>query len=98
MNTLFISGGENSSGQLMNDCYTFNIYTHKLSRRENMNEARAFHCIQKIPFKIFAFGGGTQEKRFKPLACAEVYDVLRNSWKKLPDMPKAGRYNTCVAV
>ena len=63
-----------------------------------MNEARAFHCIQKMPFKIFAFGGGTQEKRFKPLACAEVYDVLRNSWKKLPDMPKAGRYNTCVAV
>ena len=33
--------------------------------------------------KVFAFGGfnGTN------LKSAEVYDVLENSWKSLPDMP-----------
>ena len=29
---------------------------------------------------------------------AEVYDVNQNSWKKLPDMPKAGSRVTCARV
>ena len=29
---------------------------------------------------------------------AEVYDVVQNSWKYLPDMPNAGQGITCVRV
>ena len=29
---------------------------------------------------------------------AEVYDVVQNSWKNLPDMPEAGSDITCVRV
>ena len=29
---------------------------------------------------------------------AEVYDVVRNSWKNLPDMPEVGYCITCVAL
>ena len=36
--------------------------------------------------KIFAFGGIGDEKSMKS---AEVYDVVQNSWKNLPDMPEA---------
>ena len=44
--------------------------------------------------KIFAFGGGDDSVQ----KSAEVYDVVRNSWKILPDMPEVGYKVTCVRV
>ena len=45
------------------------------------------HSLLKIAQKIFAFGGcdGSCSKN-----SAEVYDVDKNSWKNLPDMPEDG--------
>jgi len=45
--------------------------------------------------KIYAFGGGADEESMKS---AEVYDVVQNSWKKLPDLPEKGQDISCVAV
>ena len=45
--------------------------------------------------KIFAFGG---HAGFGPLKSAEVYDVVKNSWNNLPDMPKEGHGVTCDRV
>ena len=46
--------------------------------------------------KVFAFGGldhdGIAMKR------SEVYDVKKNSWNRLPDMPQAGECITWVRV
>ena len=36
---------------------------------------------------IFAFGGGSQAGVTNS---AEVYDVLKNEWKNLPNMPEQG--------
>ena len=45
--------------------------------------------------KIFAFGGS----RLAPeVGSAEVYDVVQNSWKNLPDMPEVGDEVTCARV
>ena len=61
-----------------------------------MNEPRAFHGLSKMAQRIFAFG--TCGDMDNPMPSAEVYDVVKNSWKKLPDMPKAGSWITCVRV
>ena len=37
--------------------------------------------------KIFVFGGSSNEEIDKS---AEVYDVVQNSWKNLPNMPEVG--------
>ena len=52
---------------------------------------RSFHGLLKIDDKIFAFGsdngiGDTSE----PLRGAERYNIAKNSWKKMPDMPVGG--------
>ena len=44
--------------------------------------------------KIFAFGGDENPE----MKSAEVYDVVKNSWKNLPDMPEAATMVTCVRV
>ena len=57
--------------------------------------------------KIFAFGGtdyGSSDWRNDHPSMsslkksAEVYDVVKNSWKKLPDMPEEGAGNRCVRI
>ena len=79
----------------MNNCYTLNMYTNTFERKENMNEPRYEHGLQKMALKIFAFGGyGSQS----PIKSAEVYDVMKNSWDSLTDMPRAGSQITCVRV
>ena len=79
----------------MTDCYTFNLSLTTLVRREKMNEARYRHGLQKMTQKIFAFGGS----RLAPeVGSAEVYDVVQNSWKNLPDMPEVGDEVTCARV
>jgi len=86
-NTLFISGGMNPRVQVMNNCYMFNISTNTLVPKENMHEFRHFHGVQKISQRIFAFGGRVGGY---PLDSAEVYDIVQNSWKNLPNMPQGG--------
>ena len=80
---------------MMKNCYTFKISTNTLERKEDMNEARCDHGLSKMYQKIFAFGG---YDRSMPTKRAEVYDVVKNSWKKLPDMPEEGDGVTCVRV
>ena len=46
--------------------------------------------------KIFAFGGHNNGSDH--MKSAEVFDVVTNSWKQLPDMPQAGLLITCVSV
>ena len=79
----------------MYNCYTFNISRNTLKRTEDMNESRSSHGLLKMDQKLFAFGGYDVLVRFKS---AEVYDVVKNSWKKLPDMPEEGGKITCVRV
>ena len=69
----------------MNDCYTLKISTNTLERKKDMNGARVDHGLQKMAQKIFVFGGFDNNKDF--MKNAEVYDVVKNSWKNLPDMP-----------
>ena len=45
--------------------------------------------------KIFAFGGYADKGAIKS---AEVYDVLNNSWKNLPDLPETVGGITWVRV
>ena len=59
-----------------------------------MNQSRGLHGVQKMAQKIFAFGGFDEDF----MKSAEVYDVLENSWKNLPDMPEVGSEITCVRV
>ena len=80
----------------MNNCYTFNISTNTFLRKENMNHPRIKHGIMKMAQKIFVFGGVTDNGFYTK--SAEVYDVVQNSWKNLPDMPIEGRYITCVSM
>ena len=42
---MFISGGPDPKVLGMNNCYTFNMATNALERKENMNEARDGHGI-----------------------------------------------------
>ena len=60
-----------------------------------MNVARSAHGLQKSDQKIFAFGGYDGDKFIKS---AEVYDVVKNQWKNLPDMPQEGAGVTCERV
>ena len=69
----------------MNNCYMFTISTNTLVPKENMINRRSGHCVQKIAQKIFAFGG--YDDRRRAMKSAEVYDIIQNSWKSLPDMP-----------
>ena len=80
----------------MNNCYKFNISTKTLERKDHMNHPRFSHVLQKITQKIFAFGGFYQH--FGPMKSAEVYDVVQNMWKNLPDMPQKGQFITCARV
>ena len=80
----------------MNDCYTFSIPTNSLERKEYMNMVRSSHGLFKMHQKLFAFGGFDHFKI--PTKSAEVYDVVKNTWKKLPDMPERGQFITCVKV
>ena len=81
--------------EVMNNCYMFKISANEFERKENMNKPRATHGLQKMAQKIFAFGG---YEGFNPKKSAEVYDVVNNSWKNLPDMPEAATMVTCVRV
>jgi len=93
---VFISGGLDCYQKAIKNFYTFNISNNALERKEDMNEPRAFHGLSKMAQRIFAFG--TCGDMDDPMPSAEVYDVVKNSWKKLPDMPKAGSWITCVRV
>ena len=44
-NTLLISGGKDPTSKAINNCYTYNISTDILERKENMNEGRADHGL-----------------------------------------------------
>ena len=79
----------------MNNCYMFNISTNTLEPKDDMNEVRFRHGLQKMNQKIFTFDGF---KTGGAMNSAEVYDVVLNSWKKSPDMPTAGASITCVRV
>ena len=70
----------------MNNCCMFNISTNTLVPKENMNQPRSSHGLQKMALNIFAFGGENNGD----LKSAEVYDVLQNLWTNLPDMPTGG--------
>ena len=70
-NNVFISGGINPRLAGINNCYTFNISTNTLERKEDMNKARSIHGLSKMDQKIFAFGGSNMKS-------AEVYDVVKN--------------------
>ena len=81
---------------ILKNCYTFNISTNTFERKEDMiYEPRAHHGLSKMDQRIFAFGGFNGWYNNKS---AEVYDVVKNSWKKLPDMPEPGSGITCVRV
>ena len=60
-----------------------------------MNKPRYDHGLQKIAQKIFVFGGVAGGRIIKS---SEVYDVVQNSWKNLPDMLEASADITCVIV
>ena len=68
----------------MNNCYTFNILNETLARKENMQHPRDTHGLQRITQKIFSFGGRGNDS--KPMKSAEVYDVVQNSWKTIPNI------------
>ena len=55
-----------------------------------MNCPRSNHGLQKIAQKIFAFGGCDDCYQAQAMKSAEVYDVVKNLWKNLPDMPEEG--------
>ena len=69
----------------MNNCYTINTFTNALIPKQNMNYSRGLHGVQKMAQKIFAFGGENPDGQ-QFLKSSEVYDVVQNSWKNLPDM------------
>ena len=71
----------------MNNCYTFNVSTNTLVPKQNMNKTRVHHGLQKMTQKILTFGGYNGNQNMKS---AEIYDVVQNSWKNLPDMPEVG--------
>ena len=73
----------------MNNCYMLEISTNALLPKESMNELRAGHGLQKMAQKIFAFGGSASASD-QVIKSAEVYDVVQNKWKNLPNMPKGG--------
>ena len=93
--TFYLSGGYVSHLGSLNTCNVFKISTNTLERRENMNVARGAHGLQKIDQKIFAFGG---QDGWHNIKSAEVYDIVKNQWKNLPDMPKEGNAVTCDRV
>ena len=61
-----------------------------------MNFHRWCHGLQKMAQRIFAFGGSDYD--FDPMKNAEVYDVVKNQWKNLPDMPEKYFGITCVRL
>ena len=71
----------------MNNWYTFKISTSTLERKENMNKPRGLHGLYKMARKIFVFEGSYGCYDMKS---AEVYDVVKNSWKNIPDMTPVG--------
>ena len=62
-----------------------------------MNMDRYAHGLQKMAGKIFAFGGKPHVYGYD-MSSAEVYDIVQNSWKNLPDMPESGDFITCVRL
>ena len=89
-------GGMGPNQLTKNNCYTFNIHTNSLAPKENMIHPRDTHGFQKMAQKIFVFGGF--DTNDDPSKSAEIYDVVNNSWKELPDMPTGGSRITCVRV
>ena len=81
--------------EVMNNCYMFKISANEFERKENMNKPRATHGLQKMAQKIFAFGGNAGSGAMRS---GEVYDIVKNSWKNLADMPAAGSGIRCVRV
>ena len=91
---MFISGGRRTNAT--NKCYSFNISTNTLERKEDMNEARSIHGLSKMDQKIFVFGGVNDD--WIEMKSAEVYDGVKNLWNDLPDMPQVGSWITCIQV
>ena len=54
-----------------------------------MNISRSLHGTIKSYHKIYAFGSAGGNKS------AERYDLIKNSWKNLPDMPHEG---SCISL
>ena len=95
---MFISGGLDPRDKTMNNCYTFNISTNTLKRKDDMNKARFNHGLSKMNQKIFAFGGVYNNSCGDDMKSAEVYDIVKNSWSNIPYMPQKGSYVKCVRV
>ena len=55
-----------------------------------MNKGRRLHSMIKYDHKIFVFGSLHQTKS------AERYNIIKDSWKNLPDMPEHGSYISSV--
>ena len=78
---VFLSGGIWGLEDIeMKSWYIFNISTNEIFKKADLNIGRAWHGIIKYDHKIFVFGGITNS--------AEWYDIIKDSWKDLPDMPK----------
>ena len=54
--------------------------------------------FRKFLKKYSAFGGDKDLCGINRMKSAEVYDLVQNTWKNLPDMPEACAYVTCVRV
>ena len=72
----------------MKNCYKYDLYSHKLTRTDDLNEARASHGLITYSQKVCTFGGC--EQGCIPIQSAEVYDMNKDSWSKLLDMPEVG--------
>ena len=79
--TLFIIGGVNESGNPINVCLTFNIFSKEIQRIKDSNFPHSYHSIEYIDnFDCIAIIGGEMN------STCEILNSCDLTWTALPDL------------
>ena len=63
-----------------------------------MSIARGDHGLIKFRNEMFAFGGHDRDQGKRKHKSVEAFNMIKNSWRDLPDMPQVSVRNTVTRI
>ena len=70
--------------EYQNHSYVYSFKTEYMCRKADLNEARIAHGVYRYNQNVYAFSG---QNNYEPITSNEVYDIERDSWSNLPNLP-----------
>ncbi|XP_060627685.2 kelch-like protein 12 [Anolis sagrei] len=86
---LYLSGGQKDNSTFVNTLHEYNSLTSQWTQLPSMSTVRALHPFLACDKKLYALGGCNESG---PLCSAEVFNVVRNSWTSISNLPLSLMY------